>query len=102
MATESQDKEFKEPIKTIKFEIPLEFGSETITEINFLRRPKAKDMKGLDPRNLTIDQSMKLLANISDLSVPQIKEMDLDEFNVVSAEMADAFLARSQKIGEGR
>jgi len=101
MVTENQNPghpDEQKPVQTIQLEHPFEFGSETISELNILRRPKKKDMKGI--KGLDSDETALLLGRVSDLSTPQIEEMDLDDFALCSEALAN-LLPNSQRIGKG-
>ena len=96
MTTESQK---PTPIKTIVLEYPFEFAKEQITEVNITRRPKAKDMKGINLQNFTADAQCVLLGRISDLSTPAIEELDLADFKRLSEEVSD-FLPSGPEDGK--
>ena len=94
MTTESQ-----EPIKTITLEHPFKFGDENISQILILRRPKAKDLKGLNMQAMQAEDVCKLLGKISNLSTPQIEEIDLADFNSLGEAMKD-FLPNTLEGGK--
>jgi len=94
MVTENQT-----PIKTIKLEYPFEFGKEEITEVHVMRRPKAKDMKGINLQEMTADAQCKLLGRITNLMTPVIEEFDLADFKTLSEAVAD-FLPSGLESGE--
>lgn len=96
MVTENQ-----EPIKVFKLDTPYSFGSKEITKVKFLRRPKAKDIKKVDIQAMSSVDTMRVLANITDLSIPEIEEMDLDDFNILSQELL-SFLPRTREAGNER
>lgn len=99
MVAENQDE--KKSIKRIKLEHPYSVGSKQITEVNFTRRPKARDMKGINPQNMTMDESTLVLGRCTDLSTPELMEMDLDDMSLVGEALSD-FLPNTQRIGRER
>lgn len=86
------------PVKTIKLGFPFDFGDRHITEVNFTRRPKAKDLKGINVSAMQADDTAILLGRITDLSTPEIEEMDLSDFTLLGNALAD-FLPGSLKTG---
>lgn len=97
MTTESQH---QEPIKIVKLEHPYSFGQKEIGQVEFLRRPKTKDIKGLNRNNMTTADTLRVLANITPLSTPEMEEMDLDDFALVQEALL-SFLPNTQRIGSG-
>jgi len=86
-----------EPIKTIPLEYPVEHGQETITELVFMRRPKAKDFKGL-PMQLGFDELMTILGRLTGQPPSVIGEIDTtDLMNAV--EVVTDFLPSGQTTG---
>jgi len=93
MTTESQ------PVKTITLEFPVKVGDVEKGTINILRRPKAKDLKGLNMQAMQAEDVCKLLGRISDLSTPEIEEIDLKDFQSIGEAMKE-FLPNS--LGDGK
>jgi len=93
MATESQ------PVKTVTLKYPYTFGDKNIKECNFIRRPKAKDLKGLSLTDMKADDQLLLLGKMTDLSTPELGEMDLADFQDVSEALA-SFLPNTQEAGK--
>lgn len=99
MVAENQDE--TKGIKKVTLEHPYTFGTKQITEINFLRRPKAKDMRGIIPQNMTVDETGLVLGRCTDLSTAEVLEMDLDDIALVN-EALSSFLPNTQRIGKER
>ncbi len=95
MSTETQK---QEPIKVIKLDYPVEFGDKTIDVLNIMRRPKAKHLIGLNMQAMQAGDVCKLLGKISDMSTPEVQEIDLQDFHKVG-EALKAFLPKS--LGDG-
>ena len=101
MATESQDTNPRDgAVKVIELKHPFIFGKDKqITECIFHRRTKAKDLKGLKLANGMVDDQCVLLGRITNLSTPEIEELDLEDFSSVGTVVAD-FLPDSLKGGK--
>lgn len=97
MTTESQS---QEPVKTVVLKHPYEFGEKQINECIFTRRPKAKDLKGLKLNELEAEGQCILLGRVTNLTTPEIEEMDLADFQTVGEALA-SFLPNTPKVGRG-
>lgn len=97
MSTETQEK--PEPIKVIDLEYPIQIGKEEKAQLKIMRRPKAKDLKGLNMIQMQSEDVCKLLGRISDFSTPELEELDLMDFNKVG-EVMKSFLPSIQEAGK--
>ena len=88
MATESQENKDK-PVKTVTLDFPYKFGTKEITECIFPVRPKAKALKGMSVTNPTADDQMIILGRVTNLSTPEIEDMDLQDFKKVNEVLQD-------------
>lgn len=86
-----------EPIKTIPLKYPVEHGQETITELVFMRRPKAKDFKGL-PLQLGFDEIIKILGRLTAQPPSVIDELDTADL-MEAVEVVTDFLPSGQTTG---
>ena len=101
MTTESQKQKEKESeaVAIITLKYPFKFGEKNITQCIFMHRPKAKDLKGLDLSSGRAEEQCKLLGRVTDLSTPEIEELDLEDFAIVGKKLA-TFLPDSLKDGK--
>lgn len=91
------DEAAKEPVKSIKLKHPVSWtGGEVIDIVDFHRRVKAKDVKGMDLNNLRMEEQCKILANITNLETPQLYELDLEDMIEVGKVLQD-FLGIGQE-----
>lgn len=88
-----------EPVKIFKLQFPFAYGDTQITECKFMRRPKAKDIKGLKLSDQLADDQYILLGRITDLSTPVIEEMDMADAMSLIKELTD-FLPESLRTGK--
>jgi hypothetical protein len=86
-----------EPIKTIDLKYPIQQGQETITHLEFMRRPKAKDLKGL-PVNLGFDELMTILGRLTGHPPSVLGELDFDDL-MVAVEVVTDFLPGGLQTG---
>ncbi len=98
MVTENLKNKNK-PVKVITLKHPYNFGSKQITQCIFERRPKAKDLKGLSLAKQLADDQFVLLGRVTNLSTPEIEEMDMEDAMVCMEAITD-FLPDSLKPGK--
>ena len=89
VAENRKEKSTEEPIKIITLKHPYTFGTKQISECIFARRPKAKDLKGLKLGEGKVDDQFILLGRCTNLSTPEIEEMDLEDFTNVGQALTD-------------
>lgn len=80
----------------IKLSYPVQFGSETIHELE-LRRPKAKDLRGL-PLKMEMDHMLTLCGRVSGQPDSVINELDFDDTMKV-VEVLGNFIGSSLPTG---
>lgn len=83
-------------MKTIKLKSPIQFGSETITQLR-LRPPKAKDMRGL-PLQMNMDSMLTLAGRCAEQPPSVIDELSFEDLQAVM-EAITSFLPSSPQIG---
>lgn len=81
-------------MRTIELAHPLEFGGEEIRELR-IRRPKAKDLKGLNLENLTGDVVIELLARLTELPAKVIEDLDWEDLGP-AMEVVEGFFGASR------
>lgn len=86
-----------EPIKTIPLKHPVQHGNETVAALDFMRRPKAKDLRGL-PVNLGFDELMTVLGRMTSQPPSVINELDLEDL-MAAVEVVTDFLPSSLPTG---
>ena len=96
MTTESQ-----EPIKIIKLKYPFMWGQdEQVTEIQIIRRPKAKDMKGLKSlKDMDMSDQNLMISRFTNLTPPQLDELDMEDFGELG-KVIESFLESSLETGK--
>lgn len=72
---------------TVVLSVPIEFGSETITELVF-KRPKAKHFRSM-PNDPGVSDMLNLAGNICGQPTPVIDELDVEDMNKVMDVVAD-------------
>ena len=70
---------------------PIKDGSTEIKEIS-LRRPKVRDLMVMDEVDGSLEKSVRMIAQLSDLPVSVIEDLDAADFSK-AAEVVEAFLA---------
>ena len=83
----------------VKLSEPLEWGSETISELT-LRRPKAKDIEHISS-NPTMKEMMTVAQKCAGVPRRVIEELDIDDANNVMDAVAD-FLDGGHQTGKTR
>ena len=87
--------------KNYKLKYPFSIAGKEYAEIN-LSRPKGKDIKGLDFKNISTKECGDLAYAISDWDTPKaFDEMDAADYLEVT-ELALSFLADGRATGETR
>jgi len=77
---------------TIRLQEPIPFGKdETINEIVFQRRLKAKDLMGIKVQDMTFDDMLKIISRMTVQSMAIIKELDGVDF-MEASEVVNSFL----------
>lgn len=82
---------------TIKLDDPISYGSETIESLE-LRKPKAKDMRGL-PLQMGMDDMLKLAGRVSGQPDSVIDELSINDLGRVM-EIVGNFMGPGRKIGK--
>jgi len=86
-----------EPIEVIELEYPIEHGKELIERLEIMRRPRAKDLRGM-PAELCQDHLQIILGRITGQPPSVIGELDLvDMFK--GLEVVESFLPGGQTAG---
>jgi hypothetical protein len=73
----------------IKLQYPITIGDERIEALTIKRRAKAKDLKAMDGISGEIGKSAALLAQLADVPVSYIDQMDAADFTRAAAVVAD-------------
>lgn len=99
----SEKKQILKSSKTEKYilQYPVTFGSDIVTELE-IRRPKAKDIRGLKASTtgeFEFNELLKIVANITDQPDPLIGELDIDD-TMALVEKVSSFLAGGQETGK--
>ena len=87
----------KQPI-TVKLQDPIEFGSETISEL-ILQVPKAKHIKTINVQNPSIADILKIASKLSLVSEAALDELTIDDMVAVSDAVGN-LLGSGLEIGE--
>lgn len=95
--TPNPGKDFSLPY-THRLHYPVAVGTEPLTEIVFVRRLVAKDLKGIPAEGLTLDHMVLLIARVVGKPVAIIEQIDAADI-VELAEVVQSFLPSSQKTG---
>lgn len=82
---------------TVKLKYPIQFGSETITEIT-IPPIKAKHLRGLKLDNMGMDEILGLLGKVTSMPDSQIDELSVVDVMELG-EVLTSFLEPSQEIG---
>lgn len=90
-----------DPVLTIKLDYPVKHGEDTISELVFDRRPKAKDFKGLSAGNMSFDETWLLVSRLTAVPVPVINELDISDAAKVMKGVA-SFAPGGLVIGENQ
>ncbi len=83
----------------IKLTESIEAHGEMVTELE-LRRPKLKDLKGMNFDNITGDLMIDLIAKLADIPPTAAGEIDAADFEVIG-EMFDVFFPNKSARGKG-
>lgn len=90
----------KNILKSVKLAYPITWGDgEPLKVIDFLRRPQARDLKGLNLQNLKIEDQCKILANITNADAPQLMRCDMFDMTKLGEILTD-FLEGGQETGK--
>ena len=93
----AETEESTEIIKSLKLQYPLNFkNGEVITVVDFLRRPQARDLRGIDLQNLKMEEQCKILAHITNCTTPQLMRCDMVDMNKLGEILTD-FLEGGQE-----
>lgn len=92
-----------DPVLKIDLDFPVTYGKEgseqTVSELVFDRRPKAKDFKGLNASgNLTFDEAFLLVSRLTAVPVHVINELDIADVTKVMKGVT-SFLPDGLEIG---
>lgn len=90
-----------EPIKLLKLKYPVQRGSETVSELRVMKRPRAKHFKGIPAQNIMFDHMLVLLGKITGQPPSIIEELDSEDL-FPAIELVNAFLPSSLTTGESR
>lgn len=82
---------------TIKLDDPISYGSETISSLE-LRKPKAKDMRGL-PLQMGMDDMLKLAGRVSGQPDSVIDELSINDLGRVM-EVVGNFMQAGRATGK--
>ena len=89
----------KVSMKKIKLNTPIQWGTETITELE-LRAPKAKDMRGM-PLQLAMDDMLTLASRCTAQPPSVIDELEFNDLTRVMEEIGN-FTGRGLPTGVPR
>lgn len=84
--------------QTIVLEHPIEYGSQTITEIVIERRLKTGDLTGISASNQSVDDLIMVASRLCGQPTKVLKEMDLEDSVKIIA-LVTEFLAPFREIG---
>lgn len=73
---------------TVKFREPIPFGEETFSEIK-LRKPKAKDLKGMKLRDLQVGDILNIASRLCGESPAVLDEMGMADAQAVLGVVSD-------------
>lgn len=82
----------------IKLNTPINFGDQTITEIN-IRRPIAKDFRSLTSMDKPFAAMLDFAASLADLPPAAIDKLDVDDVPAV-VEVVSGFLSKFPQTGQ--
>lgn len=74
--------------ETIHLQYPVTVDGETITELN-LRRPKVSDLKRGQKYKDNLEKSVRLIADLAEISPAVIEELDAADFAEVSTKVGE-------------
>lgn len=86
-----------EPI-TIKLDYPVQYGSETISEVTITRRMQVKDLKGTGMLDDT-ERGIKLVERLTGQPPKVVEELDAIDFQRISG-IIESFLSPSPVNGK--
>ena len=96
----AEEKRFEVPY-TLKLEFPLTFGSETISELRFEKRPTARNFKGIPATGLSFDHMFTLLSRATGQPLSVIEKLDVsDMYHAV--EVVNSFLPSGLQTGQAQ
>ncbi len=81
-----------EPVK-VKLKHPVQWGSETFSELVIGRRPKVSDLRGVDTAD-GIAAVVRLASKLCAVDEALIGELDLEDFTALSDAIAPFFGSR--------
>jgi len=68
----------------VTLKVPVQFGSETITELNLREVVKARDLQGTDLQKLTeVDTLLKVLGRLTGQPDPVLRDLDVRDLGVL-------------------
>ncbi len=77
----------------IELTYPLKIAGAEVSVLN-LRRPKVRDLEQMDKQSGDIAKTVTLIANLAEITPEQVRELDAEDFAVVS-EMVAGFLGNA-------
>jgi hypothetical protein len=89
------------PIKSLKLKHPIQQGSETVSELCIMKRPRARHFKGIPAQNILFDHMLVLLGKITGQPPSVIEELDSEDL-IPAINMVNDFLPSSLTTGESR
>lgn len=70
----------------IELDFPVQLGDRLLDKVT-MRRPKMKDMLKFDIDNVSIEESMKLVAGLCGLVPAEMEEMDSSDFDKLQKQL---------------
>ena len=74
--------------ETITLQYPVTVDGEDITELT-LRRPKVGDLKRAEKHKDNFEKSIRIIADLAEVSLKVVEELDAADFAVVSAKVGE-------------
>lgn len=84
-------------MSTIKLKVPIQFGTQTISELTF-RKPKAKDFRRLPAGPASMGDILDLVGQLTAQPKAVIDELDVDDMSEVCG-MVESFMPSGPATG---
>lgn len=72
----------------IKLQYPIEFNGQKRAVIS-MRRPKLRDFEAVENVTNDIEKSVRLIANLSEITPDEVRELDMVDYRKVNAVLED-------------
>jgi len=78
--------------KEIKLDYPIDYNGQNRTSVT-MRRPKLRDFEAVDAIHGDIEKSVRLIANLSEMTPDEVRELDMTDYRRVN-EVLEGFLGQ--------